>query len=116
MIDRQAQLDDKIFSGITGIHLQDQAITESMGPIVDHDWEHLAPSDRMISQTRKKLIRAAKSFAKGGKPPPGSNNPELFLRARSGDFVAQENVDWMDAYWERMRGSANPTGKLNVMG
>ena len=86
MIDRQAQLDDKIFSGITGIHLQDQAITESMGPIVDHDWEHLAPSDRMISQTRKKLIRAAKTFSKGGKPPPGSNNPELFLRARSGDF------------------------------
>ena len=116
MIDRQAQLDDKIFSGITGIHLQDQAITESMGPIVDHDWEHLAPSDRMISQTRKKLIRAAKSFAKGGKPPPGSNNPELFLRARSGDFLAQKNMDWMDAYWERMRGSANPTGKLNVMG
>jgi len=50
-----------IYSGIDGIHLQDQAITESMGPIVDHTFEHLAPSDRMITHTRRRLLMAARA-------------------------------------------------------
>jgi len=32
--------------------MQDQAITESMGPIVDHSFEHPALSDQMITRTR----------------------------------------------------------------
>jgi phenylpropionate dioxygenase-like ring-hydroxylating dioxygenase large terminal subunit len=42
-IDRMAQQDGTIFSGIEGVHLQDQAITESMGSMTDHAFEHLAP-------------------------------------------------------------------------
>src|SRR6185295_8264790 len=45
MIDREAQRSNAIYTGIDGIHLQDQAICESMGPIVDHTLERLAPSD-----------------------------------------------------------------------
>ena len=116
MIDRKAQRDGDIYTGITGIHLQDQAITESMGPITDHEWEHLAPSDRMITQTRRTLVQTAQAFAKDRKPPPGVKNPDLFLAARSGDFLAHKNVDWMDAYWNRMRSSANPTGRLRTAG
>ena len=37
-INRLAQRDD-IFTGITGIHLQDQAITESMGGVTDHTFD-----------------------------------------------------------------------------
>ena len=44
-IDREAQRNGTIFSGITHIHMQDQAVTESMGPITDHAFENLAPSD-----------------------------------------------------------------------
>jgi phenylpropionate dioxygenase-like ring-hydroxylating dioxygenase large terminal subunit len=55
-MDRAAQRDNSIYSGIDGIHLQDQAITESMGPIVDHAFEHLAPSDQMITHTRRRLL------------------------------------------------------------
>jgi len=116
MIDRKAQRDGDIYTGITGIHLQDQAITESMGPITDHEWEHLAPSDRMITQTRRTLVQTAQAFAKDRKPPPGVKNPDLFLAARSGDFLAHKNVDWMDAYWNRIRSSANPTGRLRTAG
>ena len=116
MIDRKAQRDGDIYTGITGIHLQDQAITESMGPITDHEWEHLAPSDRMITLTRRTLVQTAQAFAKDRKPPPGVKNPDLFLAARSGDFLAHKNVDWMDAYWNRIRSSANPTGRLRAAG
>jgi hypothetical protein len=52
--------------GIDGIHLQDQAITESMGPIVDHEWEHLAPSDQMITRTRRRLLMAARALRDQG--------------------------------------------------
>ena len=116
MIDRQAQRHGDIYTGITGIHLQDQAITESMGPITDHEWEHLAPSDRMITQTRRTLGQTAQAFAKDRNSPPGANTPDLFLAARSGDFLVHKNVDWMDAYWNRIRSSANPTGRLRTAG
>jgi len=112
-IDRDAQRDN-IFTGITGIHLQDQAITESMGAITDHAWEHLAPSDRMITATRKRLIQAAKALASDGTPPPGAEDTDIYLGARSGDFMAPKGMDWKDAYDQRMRASVNPTGKLQA--
>src|SRR5262249_48360548 len=51
LVDRAAQKTGGIFSGITGIQAQDQAITESMGPITDHAFENLGPSDIMIART-----------------------------------------------------------------
>jgi hypothetical protein len=33
------------FTGIAGIHQQDQAVTEAMGPIIDRTQEHLGSSD-----------------------------------------------------------------------
>ena len=64
-MDRAAQRSKAIYSGIDGIHLQDQAITESMGPIVDHACEHLAPSDQMITRTRRRLLMAARALRDG---------------------------------------------------
>ena len=51
-MDREAQRRNAIYSGIDGIHLQDQAITESMGPVTDFGFEHLAPSDQHDSPAR----------------------------------------------------------------
>jgi phenylpropionate dioxygenase-like ring-hydroxylating dioxygenase large terminal subunit len=113
MIDRDKQATQS-FTGIPGIHLQDQAITESMGPIVDHSWETLAPSDLMIARTRQRIARAVRKFAKDGKPPPGANDPTLYLRARSGDFFAPKDKEWRAAYEDELRGSVNPTGKLQA--
>ena len=70
LIDRDAQKRGN-YTGIEGIYLQDQAMTESMGSIVDHGFEQLAPSDHMITQTRRRLLRAARALAKAGTVPPG---------------------------------------------
>ena len=113
MIDRDKQATQS-FTGIHGIHLQDQAITESMGPIVDHAWENLAPSDLMIARTRRRIAGAVRKFAKDGKPPPGAADPKLYLRARSGDFFAPKDKGWRAAYEDELRRSVNPTGQLQA--
>jgi phthalate 4,5-dioxygenase oxygenase subunit len=113
MIDREAQRAQS-YTGITGIHLQDQAITESMGPIVDHSWENLAPSDLMIARTRRRIAGAVRKFARDGKPPPAAADPRTYLRARSGDFLAPKGKDWRLAYEDELRRSVNPTGQLQA--
>jgi phthalate 4,5-dioxygenase oxygenase subunit len=111
LIDRKAQARDEIYTGITGIFEQDQAITESMGGIVDHEWEHLAPSDQMITNTRRRLLGAIKEMEKNT-PPPGVRDPEIYLGARSGHFVTADDLDWRQAYASQLDASTNPTGRL----
>ena len=112
MIDRGLQRSGS-FSGIDGIHLQDQAMTESMGAIVDHTLEHLAISDLMISRTRRRIIQAARAAAEGIAPP-GVDHPEVYHGARGGDFVASSSIGWLEAYSSEMRASVNPTGALRI--
>jgi phenylpropionate dioxygenase-like ring-hydroxylating dioxygenase large terminal subunit len=100
------------FSGIEGVHLQDQAVTESMGPIVDHGFEHLTIGDLMITRTRQRMLQALRELEQSGKRPPGVEDPNIFLFAHGGDFVARENIDWLQAYNDQIRQSANPTGAL----
>lgn len=50
-IDRQAQKTET-FTGIRGVNIQDRAIQESMGPVVDRSQEHLGPADRAIIVAR----------------------------------------------------------------
>jgi hypothetical protein len=73
-----------------------------MGPIVDHTKEHLAPSDIMISRTRRRLLTAARSFAENGTVPPGVDDADVFWMARAGSFYADAKIDWLDAYREQL--------------
>jgi phthalate 4,5-dioxygenase len=107
MIDRQAQKTNS-YTGIPSIHGQDQAVTESMGPITDHEFENLGPSDIMIARTRRRLLRAARAFAKDGKLPPGVDQPEIYTQVRSGDFVTDAKIAWRDAYDMQMRAAVRP--------
>ena len=102
-IDREAQRTNQIYSGIRNIVMQDQAVTESMGPIVDHTKEHLAPSDIMIARTRRRLLTVARAFADNGTVPPGVDDAEIFWNARAGSFYADEKIDWLDAYREQLK-------------
>ena len=113
-LEREAQRNNVIYCGIDGLHLQDQAITESMGGIVDHDFEHLAISDFMVTRTRRRLVQAARAFAESGIAPPGVDNPEVFGGARSGDFVSPNSIGWLQAYADEMRRAQNPTGALRI--
>ena len=108
LIDREAQKQGKIFTGIAGIHAQDQAVTESMGPITDHAHEHLGPGDRMITRTRRRLLAAARALARDGTVPPAVDDPEICTEVRSGDFLADAGVGWREAYAREMRRALRP--------
>ena len=108
-IDRVAQQNGTIYSGIDGIHLQDQAITESMGGIVDHQWEHLAPSDQMITRTRRRLLMAARALRDHGVAPPGAEDTHVYHGARSGYFVSNDAGDWQRVYANRLGDAVHPS-------
>jgi phenylpropionate dioxygenase-like ring-hydroxylating dioxygenase large terminal subunit len=112
LIDRELQKTAS-YSGIEGIHAQDQAMTESMGDIVDHTREHLAVSDLMIGRTRRRIIQAARAAAENIAPP-GVDNPETYQGARGGDFSSPATIGWLEAYSNELRAAANPTGALRV--
>jgi phthalate 4,5-dioxygenase len=107
-MNRAAQLDNTIYSGIESIHLQDQAVTESMGAILDHSIEHLAPSDLMITRTRRRLLVAARALRDNGVPPPGADDVEVFRDARGGYFVSDNANRWQDVYAAQLAVAARP--------
>jgi phthalate 4,5-dioxygenase len=95
-IDREKQRRGINFTGMANVPLEDQAITESMGPIYFRDHEHLGTSDVMIIRTRRRLINAAKAFAEHGTIPPGVDSPEVY-RVRSGGIILPRSADWIEA-------------------
>jgi hypothetical protein len=114
-IDRAAQQNGTIYSGIDGIHLQDQAITESMGPIVAHELEHLAPSDQMITSTRRRLLKAARALRDQGIAPPGAEDASVYRGARSGYFVSNDSSNWQQVYARQLAaGMHPPSGALHA--
>ena len=111
-IDRDMQK-NLTYTGIQGIGRQDQAAVECMGEIVDRSLEHLAPSDRMIAITRKRLIDACQKLMNEKKTPPMVDNPDLCRGARGGAFVASAKLDWLDAYAEQLKDAKSPLNMLN---
>jgi len=114
LIDREAQRNGIAYSGISNVHSQDQTVTESMGPITDHSFEHLAPTDQMIARTRRQIVRTARAFKETGATPPGVDDPELYLQARSGFFRADAKTDWREAYEAQMKEAVRPGIKLDA--
>jgi phthalate 4,5-dioxygenase len=114
-MDRAAQRDNTIYSGMDGIHLQDQAITESMGPITSHELEHLAPSDQMITRTRRRLLMAARALRDQSVLPPGVEDADVYRGARSGYFVSADQSPWQEIYAKQLTSSFRcPPGPLRA--
>jgi LigXa C-terminal domain like len=107
LIDREAQRTES-FTGIAGIHQQDQAVTESMGPTIDRTQEHLGTSDAMVIRTRRRVISAARALRDRGVVPPGVDNPEIY-RCRSGGVILPRHANWLEATRELRRAFAEPT-------
>jgi phenylpropionate dioxygenase-like ring-hydroxylating dioxygenase large terminal subunit len=95
MLDPEAQK-TQTYTGIAGIHIQDQAITESMGTLMDRTTEHLGTADVMIIRTRQRIIRAAESLSDEGTTPPGVDEPEVFA-VRTGSVFLPRDADWLQA-------------------
>ncbi len=95
MIDREEQRTAS-YTGINGISLQDQAVTESMGPVYNRSHEHLGTSDAMVIRTRRRAIAAAKAFREQGTLPPGVDQPAMYQR-RSGGIIMHRSIEALDA-------------------
>jgi hypothetical protein len=96
------------YTGIVGIPLQDQAIQETMDPIIDRTQEHLASSDRMVMLTRRALLKAVREYEAIGKLPAVLDDPALCRNVRGGDVIARAGTDWLDAYEEAMTAAHGP--------
>ena len=69
---------ETMFSGIESVWLQDRAVTEGMGSILDRTEERLVSSDAPIVHVRRTMIAAARALeADGTQPPPESDFPYL---------------------------------------
>jgi phenylpropionate dioxygenase-like ring-hydroxylating dioxygenase large terminal subunit len=95
LIDREVQRTMGTYTGIPGVFTQDQALTESMSPILDRTIEHVGTSDVMVIRIRRRLIEAARALAEHKVPPPGVEDPEVF-RTRSASVILPETVDWIE--------------------
>jgi phenylpropionate dioxygenase-like ring-hydroxylating dioxygenase large terminal subunit len=88
-------------TGIEGIGLQDSAIQETMGPIVDRTRELLGSGDAAIVAFRKLMLAQARHLRETGElalP----NQPELY-RVRSVGIVLPKGVDFEEGAMSRMQ-------------
>jgi len=67
LLDRRVQRTET-FTGIDGVNVQDRAVQESMGAVVDRSREHLGPADRAVIQARRLLLQAIAAVEAGGTP------------------------------------------------
>lgn len=94
LIDRALQKSGVSLSGIAGIAMQDAAMQESMGAIVDRREEHLGSTDIGIVTARRRLISEAKGFMNG--LPVSGRDPSLH-RVRSASAVLPPEASWVEA-------------------
>jgi phthalate 4,5-dioxygenase len=110
LIDREAQRNGSVFSGISGLNVQDTAVGGMLGTISDRTREHLVASDVMIVRARRKLLHLVETLAadKSAKVP-GVDDPGVYRGHRAGNFVAPAGKTFREAYGEMMRRHANTT-------
>ncbi|HYB53501.1 MAG TPA: Rieske 2Fe-2S domain-containing protein [Thermoanaerobaculia bacterium] len=102
LIDRERQRSGN-FSGIEeSPPLQDGAIQESMGAIVDRAREHLGASDEGILRVRRRLLEAALRLRDCGEEPPGLRDPDAYAR-RGCQLLLPHGADWLEASREAQR-------------
>jgi phthalate 4,5-dioxygenase oxygenase subunit len=95
LLDRQRQRTSD-YTGIPGIHQQDQAVTESMGPIYDRSQERLGSSDVMVIRVRRRLLAAADALVEQSVTPPGVDHPDVYA-VRGGGVFLPHGADWLAA-------------------
>jgi hypothetical protein len=82
LIDRRTQRNGNM-TGIHGFAAQDQAIQESMGPIVDRTRERLGTSDTGIIAMRKLLLEEIRGLERGQEPFAARNGDAYWVRSAS---------------------------------
>jgi len=90
----------KMFCGIPGFGVQDQAIQESQGPIVDRTRERLGTSDTAIIQVRKRVMSAARALSERGARPPGLERASTCVRSASA--LLAPGANWVEGATSRI--------------
>jgi phthalate 4,5-dioxygenase oxygenase subunit len=106
LIDRGKQRRREDYTGIPGIHQQDQAVTESMGSIYDRSHEHLGSSDVMLIRVRRRLLAAADALVNQSVTPPAVDDPEAYA-VRGGGVLLPNGADWLQATAELRKAFVN---------
>jgi phthalate 4,5-dioxygenase len=88
--------DGKRYSGVPSVNLQDAAVQEGMGTIVNRQREHLGTADAMIIRTRRRLLESAKALRDHGAVPPGVDDPTVY-GVRSTTVVLSDEEPWQPA-------------------
>jgi len=84
------------FTGIEGIPIQDMAMQESMGPLVDRTRENLGASDIAIVRFRQMMLAAVRDFEEEGRVL-GVDEPRLpQTEIRSYEGVIDKGVSWRE--------------------
>ena len=91
--DREAMKTES-WSGIEGLFIQDNAVQESMGPIVDRTIEHLGTTDIAIITARRLYIKAARELSEQGIEPPGVWQQKDYEHVRSEAFLQAASAAW----------------------
>lgn len=66
---------------------------ESMGPVVEREFEHLGSSDAAIIAARKRLSAEARALTDADDEPSGTDPAEH--RVRSATMVLPKDADWV---------------------
>lgn len=82
------------WSGIRGLFIQDNAVQESMGSIVDRTIEHLGTTDIAIITARRLYLKAARELNDEGIEPPGVWEQRDYEYIRSEAFVQPLSATW----------------------
>jgi phenylpropionate dioxygenase-like ring-hydroxylating dioxygenase large terminal subunit len=91
LVDRDAQRTSNM-TGIHGFAAQDQAIQESMGPIVDRTRERLGTSDAGIIAARKLLLQEIRALESGQEPFAAQHGEGYWVRSAS--LLLKREVDF----------------------
>lgn len=110
-IDRDAQR-LRSSTGIDSIGMQDTAIQESMGAIVDRSRENLGSGDAAIVGFRKSLLRMADAL-ETGQAPMSPLHPEWY-RVRSVAIVLAKGVDFIEGATDQLKAISPADIQLEV--
>jgi hypothetical protein len=99
LVDHEAQHTTHFF-GVLNLSLQDQAVQESMGRILDRRREHLGTADSGIIAVRRRLLRAVKENQNTADAAIGLTSEQQ--RVRSAAMVLPKSESWLRALREHL--------------
>ncbi|MEN9551616.1 MAG: Phthalate 4,5-dioxygenase oxygenase subunit, partial [Pseudomonadota bacterium] len=102
LMDRKAQREGSLYSGIEGIGMQDASLQESMGSIQDRTKENLVSTDNGIIMARQRLIKAARALAENPDFVPPGLDPE-HQKIRSVAMLIKRDVHYKEGAKEHFK-------------